>query len=64
MKLSSQQIHDKAHLIYRVRRELTDDIYKLIDNFHSTIEPDYKKLSKDDIIYVLSLIISKETEKI
>jgi len=64
MKLSSQEIHVKAMQVYRVRRELTDNIYELIDNFKSSLEPSYKKLTKDDIIYVLSSIIAKETEKI
>ncbi len=45
----------------RVRWELLAEIYKLLADFKSVEEPDYKKLKTEDIIYVLSTIIQRKT---
>lgn len=44
-----------------VRSELTLKILKAIGSFQSEAEPGYKKLTKDDIVFVLSSIISRKT---
>lgn len=46
---------------FRVREELKLEILKIIANFNLKEEPDYKKLSNDDIINVLSSLIVRRT---
>lgn len=46
----------------RVRMELRLLIGKLIRDFKSKEEPTYKKLTQEDIIYVLSSMIARKTE--
>jgi|WetSurMetagenome_2_1015567.scaffolds.fasta_scaffold2564659_1 hypothetical protein len=46
----------------RVRMELTVVMLKTLNSFKSKEEPDYGKLTKNDIIYVLSSIIKRKTE--
>lgn len=45
----------------QVRNEFAVKVLSLIHNFESSEVPDYKKLTKDDIISVLSSIIHKKT---
>lgn len=53
---------EKKFKQFRVRQELTVKILKTIIDFKSQEEPDYKKLTNDDIINVLSTIIIKKTK--
>jgi hypothetical protein len=45
---------------YRVRAELKLNILKLIHNFKSKEEPEYKKITTKDVIFVLSEIINQK----
>jgi len=54
---------EKKFKRWRVRQELTIHILKTIQDFKSLEEPDYKKLTDNDIINVLSEIISNRTKK-
>jgi len=46
---------------FMVRQELKIRLLKLIYNFKSEEEPDYGKLTNDDILNVLSSIIERRT---
>lgn len=45
-----------------VRKELSLELLKVINEFKSKEVPTYKKLTKEDIIHVLSSMIARKTE--
>jgi hypothetical protein len=53
---------DKRMQKFRVREELKLKILTLIYNFKSEEEPEYKKLTRDDVINVFCSIIARKTE--
>lgn len=53
---------DKRMQKFRVREELKLKVLTLIYNFKSEEEPEYKKLTRDDVINVFCSIIARKTE--
>jgi hypothetical protein len=54
--------NDKQMQKFRVREELKLKILTLIYNFKSEEEPEYKKLTRDDVINVFSSLIARKTQ--